>query len=512
MKNKNTGFKHLVLLFAFILCLFSCVSVKAANYYYEDGYKYTLSLGKATIISYVGSDTDLTVPSTLNGKPVVRIESSAFAHDNNLCSVTLPDTITSMGVSVFAQCENLKSVHYPEGLDRIYCRTFASCHSLTKVNISSNIKIIEGSAFAGCTSLTYLDLPKVQRTGESSFANCTSLTEIVFHKGFTYVDSATFRNCTNLQNVTLPVGTQTISYSAFEGCKSLRHIDFPPTLVKLQGGSFKNSGLVSVVVPSSVTQEEASVFSNCSNLEEVEYYGKTLSAFTFANCTNLKKLIIGPEVTYIDSSVFDGTTQLETLQIPATTNLHNRVFIGAEALHTIYGVKNSPAEIAANNAGLNFVPVKDYAIKLNKKQLTLYTVNGKNSAILKSVISGSTSTPTWNSSNTKVVQVNATGTVTAKGVGTAYVTVTLGNKSASCKITVKKPVLNLKKKAITLKKGSSYTISCSAVPTGKITYKSSNTKCVTVNTKGKITARQKGTATVSIKCNGITQKLKVTIK
>lgn len=48
MKNKNTGFKHLVLLFAFILCLFSCVSAKAANYYYEDGYKYTLSLGKAT--------------------------------------------------------------------------------------------------------------------------------------------------------------------------------------------------------------------------------------------------------------------------------------------------------------------------------------------------------------------------------------------------------------------------------------------------------------------------------
>lgn len=46
MKNKNTGFKHLVLLFAFILCLFSCVSAKAANYYYEDGYKYTLSLEK----------------------------------------------------------------------------------------------------------------------------------------------------------------------------------------------------------------------------------------------------------------------------------------------------------------------------------------------------------------------------------------------------------------------------------------------------------------------------------
>lgn len=512
MKNKNTGFKHLVLLFAFILCLFSCVSAKAANYYYEDGYKYTLSLGKATIISYVGSDTDLTVPSILNGKPVVKIESSAFANNKNLCSVILPDTITSMGISVFAQCENLKSIHYPEGLDRIYYRTFAGCHNLTKVNISSNIKIIEDSAFAGCTSLTYLDLPKVKEIGEYSFANCTSLSEVICHKGFTYVGSASFKNCTNLKDVTLPLGTQTISYSAFEGCKALRHIDFPSTLVFLKSASFKDTGLVHIIVPPSVTHEEQSVFLNCKNLEEAEYHGKVIEGFTFANCTNLKKLIIGPEVTYIGSSVFDGTTQLETLQIPATTNLHSRVFIGAEALHTIYGVKNSPVEIAANNAGLNFVPVKDHSIKLNKKQLTLYTVKGKNSAVLKSVISGSTSTPTWNSSNTKVVQVNATGKVTAKGAGTAYVTVTLGNKSASCKITVKKPVLNLKNKAITLKKGSSYTISCSAVPTGKITYKSSNTKCVTVNTKGKITARQKGTATVSIKCNGITQKLKVTVK
>ena len=310
-----------------------------------------------------------------------------------------------MGISVFAQCENLKSIHYPEGLDRIYYRTFAGCHNLTKVNISSNIKIIEDSAFAGCTSLTYLDLPKVKEIGEYSFANCTSLSEVIFHKGFTYVGSASFKNCTNLKDVTLPLGTQTISYSAFEGCKALRHIDFPSTLVFLKSASFKDTGLVHIIVPPSVTHEEQSVFLNCKNLEEAEYHGKVIEGFTFANCTNLKKLIIGPEVTYIGSSVFDGTTQLETLQIPATTNLHSRVFIGAEALHTIYGVKNSPVEIAANNAGLNFVPVKDHSIKLNKKQLTLYTVKGKNSAVLKSVISGSTSTPTWNSSNTKVVQV-----------------------------------------------------------------------------------------------------------
>lgn len=317
---------------------------------------------------------------------------------------------------------------------------------------------------------------------------------------------------TSLQDITLPVGTKTISYIAFEGCKSLRHIDFPSTLVSLRSASFRGSGLISVIVPPSVTQEEQSVFADCASLEEVEYYGRNLSAFTFSNCTNLKKLILGSEVSYIGSSAFTGTTQLETLQIPAATTLDNRVFTGAEALHTIYGVKNSPAEISANNAGLNFVPVADISVRLDKKELTLYTVSGKNTVILKSVITGSASTPVWISSNTKVVQVSTSGKVTAKSAGTAFVTVTLGNKSASCKITVKKPVLNLKKKSVTLKKGSSYTISCSAVPTGKITFKSSNTKCITVTAKGKITARQKGSATISVKCNGVTQKVKVTVK
>ena len=82
-----------------------------------------------------------------------------------------------------------------------------------------------------------------------------------------------------------------------------------------------------------------SVFLNCKNLEEAEYHGKVIEGFTFANCTNLKKLIIGPEVTYIGSSVFDGTTQLETLQIPATTNLHTKSTI---TLHIIRCQTYSP--------------------------------------------------------------------------------------------------------------------------------------------------------------------------
>ena len=52
-------------------------------------------------------------------------------------------------------------------------------------------------------------------------------------------------------------------------------------------------------------RQEQSVFLNCKNLEEAEYHGKVIEGFTFANCTNLKKLIIGPEaVSYTHLDVY----------------------------------------------------------------------------------------------------------------------------------------------------------------------------------------------------------------
>lgn len=72
--------------------------------------------------------------------------------------------------------------------------------------------------------------------------------------------------------------------------------------------------------------------------------------------------------------------------------------------------------------------------------------------------------------------------------------------------------LTVKKKTVALKKGQSYTISYSAVPAGKAVFKSSDAKCVTVNANGKIVAKRKGTAIISVSCNNIIQKIKVTVQ
>jgi uncharacterized protein YjdB len=116
---------------------------------------------------------------------------------------------------------------------------------------------------------------------------------------------------------------------------------------------------------------------------------------------------------------------------------------------------------------------------------------------------------TFKSSNTKVAKVNAKGVVTALKKGTAKITVTNNGVKKTFKVTVKNPKLNATKKTLKVKKNFTLKITGKI---GKATFTSSNKKVATVNSKGKITAKKKGTATVTVKTNGIKLKCKITVK
>lgn len=503
-----------ILLFATIITgiFVTCTVVQAENKYQDGDYTYTVEFGKATLVKYTGTSSEIIVPSRLGGKPLVNIKGGAFIFNDYINSVVLPDTVKNMEGSVFYGCHNLQKIHFPTDITSIPMETFAGCSSLKEFNFSTNVVKIEKEAFWGCSSLKNIVCPNVISLGGACFKDCTSLQSVILKKGITENGGSVFYNCPNLEKIVLPYGTREIAWGTFVDCKSLTSINIPTSVTKIDDYAFAGSSVRDVIIPNSVTYCGQRVFYECANLEKVEWYSRQLPHRTFENCTSLKNVILGEELFEIGRIVFEGTTQLETLRIPAATRMTSYSFQGAEALHTIYGVKGSNAEIVAKELGISFVPVKDASIKLNKTKLTLYTMKGKNTATLKAVVSGSTSTPTWTSSDISVVQVNTSGKIVAKKSGTAYVTVTLGNKSASCKVTVKKPALTVKKKTVVLKKGQSYTISYSAVPAGKATFKSSNVKCVVVNANGKIVAKRKGTAVISVSCNNITQKIKVTVQ
>lgn len=146
------------------------------------------------------------------------------------------------------------------------------------------------------------------------------------------------------------------------------------------------------------------------------------------------------------------------------------------------------------------------SIKLNATSKTL--MKGKY-ITLKAAVAPSTAdmkSVTWKSSNTKVATVSSTGKVTAKAKGTATITCTAkdgSGRKATCKITVTQPVTKIKlsKTSATISKGKTLTLKAMVTPTTannrSVTWKSSNTKIATVSSSGKVTAKAKGTVTIT---------------
>ena len=116
---------------------------------------------------------------------------------------------------------------------------------------------------------------------------------------------------------------------------------------------------------------------------------------------------------------------------------------------------------------------------------------------------------TWKSSNSKIVTVNKAGKLQAKAKGSATITGTVSKRKYTCKVTVQAPKLN--KTSITLKVGQTYQLKLSGT-NQKITWKSSNSKIVTVNKAGRLQAKSAGNATVTAQVNGIRFVCKVKIQ
>ena len=150
-------------------------------------------------------------------------------------------------------------------------------------------------------------------------------------------------------------------------------------------------------------------------------------------------------------------------------------------------------------------------VTLNKKTATVY--KGKTTTLKATVTGTAAAKVTFTSSNPKVAAVNkTTGKVTAKAQGTAVITAKCGDVKVTCKVTVKNPTLTLNKTSASVKVGKTTKITAKAAPSGKVTYKSGNKKIATVSSNGTIKGIKKGTAKITVTCNGVTKTVKVTVK
>ena len=132
----------------------------------------------------------------------------------------------------------------------------------------------------------------------------------------------------------------------------------------------------------------------------------------------------------------------------------------------------------------------DAAPKINKKEVTLYV--GQTTSLK---ISDTKSKAKWKSSKTSVATVNSKGKVTAQKSGSATITATAGSKKYTCRVTVKKPFLNSTEKS--LYENNTYILKLTGAKVKS--FSSSNKSIASVNSKGKITAKKAGSATITVK-------------
>ncbi len=152
----------------------------ASKLFTEGDYIFYNDNGAYYLMGYCGTDTAITLPERVRGQGYA-IYNMAFAYCTGLTSVTIGNSVTSIGGGAFRECDNLTSITIPDSVTSIGDSAFSSCYSLTSITIPDSVTRIGKYAFSSCTGLTSITIPNsVTRIGSYAFEGCTNLRTATF--------------------------------------------------------------------------------------------------------------------------------------------------------------------------------------------------------------------------------------------------------------------------------------------------------------------------------------------
>ena len=179
------------------------------------------------------------IPAMMDGLPVREIGGGfigAFQNCEFLRSVTIPNSVTSVGNRAFLNCSSLTSITIPHSVTHIGSSAFSGCSSLTNIIIPDSVTEIGNSAFYGCKSLKSIKIPdSITEVVNLTFCDCTLLESVSLSDSITYIGVGAFQNCTSLTSIVIPdsvteFGGGKITSKPFLNCSCLRDIYLPESL------------------------------------------------------------------------------------------------------------------------------------------------------------------------------------------------------------------------------------------------------------------------------------------
>jgi hypothetical protein len=226
-------------------------------------FSYITNGGAITVTGYSGPGGAVTIPGTISGLPVTAIEGFGGFSSTNLTSVTIPNSVISIGDFAFKSC-NCSTISIGDNVTSIGMDAFAQCTSLATVRIPDNVLSVGVYAFTSCSRLTNVIIGKglTNLSGDSAFYYCTNLLAITVDKdnqAFWSASGVLFdRSQTRL--LRFPSGT-TGSY------------DVPQGVIEIGRNAFNGSSLAALTIPNSVTNIDSGALQNCPSLTGIYFKG-----------------------------------------------------------------------------------------------------------------------------------------------------------------------------------------------------------------------------------------------
>lgn len=265
--------------------------------------------------------------------------------------------------------------------------------------------------------------------------------------------------------------------------------------------------------------------SSDSRVASVNTYGKVTAkkAGTATITAKVKNAEASCKVTVNKTKVSINTTSAsiergETLTLSATTSNNASVawksskksVATIDEYGTVTGIKPGETTITASADGSSTtckLTVKSPTIKLSKTKVTLY--RGQSAKLLATVSSGIS--PTWKTNKKSIALVDETGTITAVKHGTATISATVDGVIKSCEVVVEQPVISLSSAELTLKVGTTATLTATVSSGNAPVWSTSNPNKATIDSTGTITALQKGRAYLYAAEDGVKVRCTLTI-
>lgn len=276
---------------------------------------------------------------------------------NNCASLTLPESLTSIGDRTFAGMSKLRSIVIPNSVTAIDYSAFEDDTALESVRLSTSCPYLPKYMFSGCSGLKTITIPAVvNKMNDKMFTNCTSLTTVIFDDAPEMIDmgygsseenNGLFRDCpietlylgrrlsyntdqpsrspfysiAELKNLTLGKYLKVVDKYMFSYCTGLENVYIPDNITSINMWGFRGcSALKSVRFSENLSQIRDYGFSECASLDNVTFPASMTSTSdnSFSNCSSLRNLDLGKNLLVIGPSAFENDSILSGVNIPET--------------------------------------------------------------------------------------------------------------------------------------------------------------------------------------------------